>query len=62
LTPIKFEITVERIRQIGSRGNIQHMSSDKAQAFMTLYRDELEGTLTTALCNFINEKLHGSLE
>lgn len=59
---ITLVITPERIRLIlGRKGNVSQASTEEAEAFLTLYRDQLETYLGHQLKTFVLAKMSSGI-
>lgn len=54
---LKLEVTAERIRQIGSLRAQKQMTTAEAEAFLTLFENDLTESLERELRSFVNAKL-----
>lgn len=54
---ITFIIDAARIRQLGSHARNEQMSTEEAQAFLRLFREQLEEKLGNLVKEFVTAKL-----
>lgn len=55
---IEFTVDTERIRHLGAKkGNVAAMSTNEAEAFMTLFHGDIEDSLRDALKTFVDQKI-----